>query len=131
MLDDRPGRRSLERATCLKTWHRDGNRIGWEAYLGPAADSSDVPVHAAPGRATVDQLRGLPPTFIDVGTLDPFCDEDVDFAHRLGLADVAVELVVTPGAFHASEMIAPRHDVDSHRVRSPRSATPVPFGVTT
>jgi acetyl esterase/lipase len=40
---------------------------------------------------------------IDVGSLDGFLDEDVAFAARLAKADVAIDLVVTPGASHGSE----------------------------
>lgn len=94
----------MERTTYTKTWHRDINTMAWSAYLG---DMSEVPYLAAPGRAESADLRGLPPTFIDVGTLDAFYDEDVSLALRLGEAQVPVELVITPGAFHASEVIMP------------------------
>ena len=50
-----------------------------------------------------EELRGLPPVHIDVGSLDGFLDEDVAFVARLAKADVAVDLVVTPGASHGSE----------------------------
>jgi acetyl esterase/lipase len=104
MLDDRPGLPSMERATIRLTWHREMNELAWRSYLG---DLTDVPAYAAPARATTEELRGLPPTFIDVGTLDAFLDEDIAFALRLGSADVPVELVLSPGAFHASELFAP------------------------
>jgi len=100
MLDDRPGSASMERLTARRTWHRDVNRVAWLAYLGHL---TEVPIYAAPGRADVDDLRGLPPVHIDVGTLDGFFDEDLAFADRLARADVAVDLVVTPGAAHGSE----------------------------
>lgn len=100
MLDDRPGSASMERLTARRTWHRDVNRVAWHAYLGHL---TEVPIYAAPGRADVDDLRGLPPVHIDVGTLDGFFDEDLAFADRLARADVAVDLVVTPGAAHGSE----------------------------
>jgi acetyl esterase/lipase len=100
MLDDRPGQASMERLTARRTWHRDLNRVAWAAYVGHL---SEVPIYAAPGRADVDDLRGLPPVYLDVGTLDGFLDEDLAFAERLVRADVAVELVVTPAASHGSE----------------------------
>jgi bile acid-coenzyme A ligase len=105
MLDDTGARSSMARFTASRAWHRDANRAAWAAYLG---DRKDVPAYAAPGRATVAQLRGLPPTFLDIGSLDGFLDEVVDFAGRLAAADVAVELVVTPEAFHGSESMAPK-----------------------
>jgi acetyl esterase/lipase len=100
MLDDRDGSPSMQRLSARRTWHRDVNGVAWRAYLGGRAD---VPIYAAPGRAGVEQLRGLPPVHLDVGSLDGFLDEDLAFACRLAKADVAVELVVTPGAAHGSE----------------------------
>lgn len=45
--------------------------------------------------------------FVDVGELDVFRDEDLAFAGRLAAAGVPVELHLYPGAFHASELLAP------------------------
>lgn len=115
MLDDRPGNASMERVAVTRLWHADLNRLAWRAYLGETAGTPDVDHLAAPARAGVDQLRGLPPVLIDVGTLDGFFDEDLALADRLARADVPVELVVTPGAFHASELVAP-HAVTSRRI---------------
>ena len=70
-------------------------------------------------RATVDDLRGLPPTYIDVGELDPFRDEDIAYASRLLAAGVPCELHVTPGAFHGSEMAVP-DTPSSRRIRAYR-----------
>ena len=100
MLDDRPDSPSMERLTARRTWHRDANRAAWRAYVGHL---TDVPVYAAPGRADVCDLRGLPPVHLDVGTLDGFLDEVATFAARLAQARVGVDLVVTPGAAHGSE----------------------------
>ena len=65
----------------------------------------DADPYAAPARA--DDVTGLPPTFIDVGELDLFRDEDITFAMRLLQAGVPTELHVYPGAYHASEVFAP------------------------
>ena len=54
------------------------------------------------------RARGLPPAFIDVGTVDMFRDEDIAFAARLMQAGVPTELHVNPGACHASEAFAPQ-----------------------
>ena len=104
MLDDRPGSPSMERATARQTWHRAINRLAWDAYL---AQVDEVPYLAAPGRATVEELRGLPPVALDVGSLDGFRDEVLAFAADLARADVPVDLCVTPRAWHASERLAP------------------------
>ncbi|MFT4989162.1 MAG: acetyl esterase/lipase, partial [Acidimicrobiales bacterium] len=52
-------------------------------------------------------LAGLPPTYIMVGTLDGFADEDINYAMRLNHAGVEVELHVYPGAPHGFEGFAP------------------------
>jgi acetyl esterase/lipase len=103
MIDDRAVTPSSNEIDFPKVWNRESNRHGWAAYLGDRAGTDDVPIYAAPGRATVDDLRGLPPAYIDVGELDPFRDEDIAYASRLLQAGVACELHVTPGVFHASE----------------------------
>ena len=90
-------------------WSRAANLLGWRAYLGDLSGTDDVPAYAAAARAT--ELDGLPPTFIGVGTLDLFRDEDIDYALRLLCAGVPTELHVYPGAPHGFESIAPGTDV--------------------
>jgi acetyl esterase/lipase len=103
MIDDRAVTPSSQEIDLASVWNRESNRHGWAAYLGDRAGGDDVPLYAAPARATVDDLRGLPPAYIDVGELDPFRDEDMAYASRLLQAGVPCELHVTPGVFHASE----------------------------
>lgn len=118
MLDDRPGRVSMERIATRKTWHQEMDRWAWPMYLSGGAE---VPAYAAPARATDAELRGLPPVALDVGTLDGFFDEDLAFAMSLARADVPVDLTVTPGAFHASEKLAPDAP-SSRRIHAARHA---------
>ena len=103
MIDDRDVNPSCVETTYEKVWNRKANQFGWSSYLGELSGTDDVPIYAAPARATVEELRGLPPAFIDVGELDAFRDEDIAYAQRLMQAGVACELLVTPGAFHGSE----------------------------
>lgn len=107
MIDDRDANPSHHETTYARVWHRAANQYGWGAYLGELSASDDVPIYAAPARASVEQLRGLPPTVIDVGELDAFRDEDIAYAQRLMHAGVPCELLVTPGCFHASENYQP------------------------
>jgi acetyl esterase/lipase len=85
-------------------WTRESNAFGWRAYLGELSGRDDVPVTAAPGRAEVADLAGLPPAFVSVGAVDGFVDEDVDYALRLNRAGVPTELHVYPGACHGYQI---------------------------
>lgn len=86
-------------------WSRAANDLGWRAYLGDLAGTDDIPAYAAPAR--VDDVAGLPPAWIGVGTLDVFRDEDITYASRLLAAGIPAELHVYPGAVHGFEMIVP------------------------
>jgi acetyl esterase/lipase len=100
MLDDRHQTPSSHSITDTRVWNRGANLAAWDAYLPGAAGRPDVPIYAAPSRAT--DLAGLPPTYLPVGSLDLFVDEDIAYAQALLQAGVAVELHVYPGAFHGS-----------------------------
>jgi acetyl esterase/lipase len=76
MLDDRTATREVD-GRRLRVWSQRSNTYGWTSYLGRPPGGGDVPIYAAPARAT--DLRGLPPTWIGVGTHDLFHDEDVDY----------------------------------------------------
>ena len=101
MIDDRNETPSSKEITDVGIWDREANLEAWDWYLGgkPADE------YAAPARAK--NLSDLPPTFIDVGEIDLFRDEDIEFATRLLQAGVTTELHVYPGAYHASEAFAP------------------------
>jgi acetyl esterase/lipase len=101
MLDDRNETQSSREFTDIGIWDREANLEAWGLYLGGAS----VDQYAAP--TTADDLSRLPATFLDVGEVDLFRDEDVAFAARLMQSGVRTELHVYPGAYHASEVIAP------------------------
>jgi len=105
MLDDRNDRPSAAQLAGLGIWDRTANETAWDAVLGDARGADDVPAYAAAARAT--DLRGLPPTFLDVGTAETFRDEVIDYAARIAQAGGDVELHVWPGAFHAFDFWVP------------------------
>lgn len=105
MLDDRTGTsRKVPPHVGTLIWTPERNRFGWDSFLGAPAGGSRVPARGVPARVT--DLKGLPPAWIGVGTLDLFVDEDVDYAQRLNVVGVATELIVVPGAFHGFDGIA-------------------------
>ena len=105
MIDDRNATAAAHAITDPRVWNRESNRLGWKAYLGRDGGGADVSPYAAATRAT--DLSNLPPTYISVGTLDLFVDENIDYAQRLIQAGVPTELHVYPSAFHGFDMFAP------------------------
>ena len=101
MVDDTNTTASSQEITDIGIWDRAGNLEAWAWYLG----GKEADRYAAPTRA--EDLSGLPPAFIDVGTVDLFRDEDIAFAQRLMAAGVPTELHVHPGSYHAAETFAP------------------------
>lgn len=102
MLDDRSG--STAENPNYRLWGPKSNRFGWAAYLGNADPKVAVP-------ARHDDLSGLPPAWIGVGTNDLFHDEDLAYAARLTAAGVPCHIETVPGAFHGFDLIVPKASV--------------------
>jgi acetyl esterase/lipase len=104
MLDDRTGStRAVPPHIGAFIWRAVENAFGWSCFLGVPAGSQTVPYGAVPAR--VEDLRGLPPAFIAVGSIDLFVAEDIEYARRLNDAGVPVELHVYPGCVHAFDVL--------------------------
>jgi acetyl esterase/lipase len=106
MLDDRGVTPSSQELDGEGLWDRTSNLTGWTALLGDARGGPDVSPYAAPARA--QDLTGLPAAFIDVGSVETFRDEAIDYAARLSRAGVPVEFHLWPGGFHGFEGMAPQ-----------------------
>jgi len=122
MLDDRNETPMSQAVVDPRVWNRTANLIGWNSYLEGRAGAADIPFYASASRAEVADLAGLPPTYINVGDLDLFVDEDVEYARRLRLAGVPVELHVYPGAFHGSNNSVSRSDLSRRWKADERAA---------
>ncbi|WP_019995445.1 alpha/beta hydrolase [Aureimonas ureilytica] len=72
----------------------------WDARMEGV--SLEKHAYLAPARA--EDLAGLPPTFLAVGSLDILVDETIDYAARLGRAGVPFELHVYDGVFHGFDL---------------------------
>jgi acetyl esterase/lipase len=104
MLDDRTAIRTDIDESHFRLWNNASNRFGWQSYTGHPPGSPEVSGLAAPSR--YEDLTGLPPAWIGIGTLDLFYEEDVVYANRLREAGVECELAVIDGAFHGFDTLA-------------------------
>ncbi|MFD8864246.1 alpha/beta hydrolase [Streptomyces sp. NPDC059590] len=113
MLDDRTVVAQPDLADTA-TWSAEDNLTGWRCLLGDAAGGPDTPAYAAPARA--DNLRALPPAYIETGQLDLFRDENIAYAQRLSRAGVPVELIQYPAVPHAFDTFDPAAAVSRRAV---------------
>jgi acetyl esterase/lipase len=104
MLDDRTVKRSDLDGARYRLWSQDSNRFGWTSYLAGADPQIAVP-------ARHEDLAGLPPAWVGVGTRDMFYDEDVAYAERLNAAGVPCHVEIVPGAFHIFDAVLPKAGV--------------------
>jgi len=122
MLDDRTTLPDPE-LVPFAGWTYDDNLTGWSALLGEGVGGPDVSPYAAPARITA--AADLPSVYIEVGELDIFRNECVEFARRTALAGVSTELHVHPGVPHGWDVVAPEADVTKRaltdRIRRLRS----------
>jgi acetyl esterase/lipase len=106
MLDDRTGStRQVPPFIGRYVWTPADNRFGWSSLLGVPAGSAHVPPNSVPAR--VENLQGLAPAFIGVGSIDLFSNEDMTYAHRLMYSGVPAELLVVPGGYHGFDIFNP------------------------
>ncbi len=104
MIDDRTCVAKTHGFAGEFVWTANSNLFGWSSLLGRAPGGEGISCYAAAARA--ENLAGLPSTFIAVGALDLFVQEDVQYARRLIDAGVPTELHVYPGAYHGFELAA-------------------------
>ncbi|MGC2331571.1 MAG: alpha/beta hydrolase [Candidatus Acidiferrales bacterium] len=106
MLDDRTGSsRPVPRSIGEFVWTAESNSFGWTSLLGVPAGSPNVPAGSVPAR--VEDLAGLPPTFVAVGSIDLFVNEDVEYGRRLIDCGVPTELHVLAGGYHGFFTLVP------------------------
>ncbi|AEA24042.1 alpha/beta hydrolase domain-containing protein [Pseudonocardia dioxanivorans CB1190] len=115
MLDDREQTVSSRLLAGEGVWDRTANRTAWAARLGARRGGPTVSAYSAPARA--GDLGGLPPAFLDVGSVDTFRDETVEYASRIWSDGGEAELHVWPGAYHCFEIVAPAATLSTAAVR--------------
>src|ERR671916_3230327 len=77
---------------------RAGMEWFWDAYAPDHAQRSEIT--ASPNRATLEQVRGLPPTYLCVDEADVLRDEGEAYAAKLRRAGVPVTTVRYDGTVH-------------------------------
>ncbi|MDN5299344.1 MAG: hypothetical protein PWP51_1897 [Clostridiales bacterium] len=97
MLDDRTVEPDPLMVPFL-SWSYDNNYTAWYAIIGDDVGGDHVSPIVSPARNK--NFEGLAPTYLEVGELDIFRDETVQYASKLWQAGVSVELHVHPGCNH-------------------------------
>jgi acetyl esterase/lipase len=85
-------------------WTQQHNYFGWHSLLGREPGSAGVSPSAAASRAA--DVSNLPPTYISVGGLDLFLEENMTYADCLSRVAVPVEFHFYPRAYHRQRMPA-------------------------
>ncbi|MEZ2126482.1 MULTISPECIES: alpha/beta hydrolase [unclassified Sinorhizobium] len=73
-------------------------KYGWDLYA-PDAETRDNP-YVSPLRASLDQLKGLPPALVITAENDPLRDEGEAYARKLKEAGVTVAAIRYNGTIH-------------------------------
>ncbi|UPK92474.1 hypothetical protein LCI18_003409 [Fusarium solani-melongenae] len=113
MLDDRT---ATDHSGGLAVFSINDVFTGWSAYIGQTWGTDDVPPTASPARLT--DVTGLPPLYLDVGQLDLFMPEDVDYARKFLESGIQTELHVYPGVIHAFQRWAGSSNVVKQAFRN-------------
>jgi acetyl esterase/lipase len=103
MIDDRMQTWSMKDNNA-PVWNERQNKAAWRLYLD-GCDKENIPKYAAPARES--DYNGLPPAITFVGSIEPFCEETVQYVKDLEKSGVQVEFEIFDGCFHAFDMLAP------------------------
>ncbi|WP_110947016.1 alpha/beta hydrolase [Pseudomonas bohemica] len=86
-------------------WFADGHFLTrsmmqwfWDSYTTDPNQRNDI--HASPLRASLEQLKGLPPALVQTAEMDVLRDEGEAYARKLNAAGVSVTAVRYNGMIH-------------------------------
>lgn len=102
IIDDRPMPQYRSAQINSAFWGASDAATSARLYLGKLNNQTDVPAEAFPGRATVEECVGLPPTFIHAMMNDCGLDQAFDYASKLTAAGVYAEIHAWGGSQHCS-----------------------------
>ncbi|KAL2844934.1 Alpha/Beta hydrolase protein [Aspergillus pseudodeflectus] len=115
-LEDSGSSLSISQFGNVQPWRTQDNLTALDWALGKNRENRSI--YTVPGSATVEDLKGLPTAYVDVGEADVFRVEDVEFVSRLWAAGISCEFHVWPGAWHAFDTFAPGVEVSQRAVRT-------------
>ncbi|GAA3885860.1 alpha/beta hydrolase [Leifsonia kafniensis] len=122
MLDDRTIRPDKWLEPYIG-WNYGDNAAAWSAVLSARGQDQQNMRYAVPAREA--HLEGLPRTYLDVGELDIFRREVLEYATRLTDAGVSTELHLHPSVPHGYDLAAPQIELTrrtlADRIRMLRS----------
>ncbi|MEI5907803.1 alpha/beta hydrolase [Bacillus spongiae] len=98
MLDDRSTTKEVHPFNGEYFFNDAINYFGWKSVLKQEPGTEGISEYYSPARAKT--LKGLPSTYLCVGSIELFADETLDFAKRLMYDGVLTELHVYPGYHH-------------------------------
>ncbi|OCT49617.1 alpha/beta hydrolase [Cladophialophora carrionii] len=125
MIDCRNVRPHDPRLAPLLSWNHLDNATGWSSYLGDEVldgheEGDGIPDTASPSRLV--SAEGMPPLYLEVGSLDIFVQEGIEYASKHVRAGVPVELHVYPGLPHSYDSLGGQCQLarmaKAHRVRA-------------
>ena len=116
MLDDRTALNNALTEQQHFVWNNENNAVGWAAYLGQPPGGDNTPAYSVPARTP--SLASLPPTWLGVGDIDLFYDENLRYAERLQADGVPCTVHIVPGGPHAFDAMAPRSRLTRGFMRS-------------
>ncbi|WP_345750827.1 alpha/beta hydrolase [Microbacterium rhizophilus] len=97
-LDSDLGSQSYQDFADGRFLPKDFMAFGWDTYTPDEQSRNEI--YAAPLKAGIDQLVGLPPAVILVAENDPLRDEGIAYGRRLSEAGVEVATVEYIGLIH-------------------------------
>lgn len=118
MLDDRTSPASGTDDVDHWVWNHAKNHHGWKSYLGRPPGASELPEYSSPARRA--DLTGLPPAWLDAGSIELFRDEIAEFSQRLRAAGVPVvydEVAAAPHGFETWAIDTPPAQAVNARAR--------------
>jgi acetyl esterase/lipase len=115
------------RLAPLLSWNHVDNATGWSSYLGDEHENEDehggdgiILDTASPSRLV--PAEGMPELYLEVGGLDIFVQEGIEYAAKHVRAGVPVELHVYPGLPHSYDSLGGQCQLarmaKAHRLRA-------------